>query len=260
MLTALLLSLAMVVLPPPRRRTGQRLRTAWADGLPAVAGSPAAPALVGIVVAGVVSVASTVLVAVLAGGCALLGARAAIGRSAGHREERRLSGLLEALGALVAELRSGRTVEAASAGAARSCPDEGAAEALVRALRAPDLPLPPLTGGAFADAVERIASAVRLSGRTGCSLAAVLAAVEDDVRARLRHARELRTAVAGPRASAALLAGLPLLGLAMGGGIGADPWRVLTTTGTGQVLLVLGVALEVVGLAWTARLVQSAVA
>jgi tight adherence protein B len=63
---------------------------------------------------------------------------------------------------------------------------------------------------------------------------------------------------AGPRASAALLAGLPLLALAMGGGIGARPWTVLTTTPVGQVLLVAGVALEAAGLAWSARLVRRA--
>jgi tight adherence protein B len=56
-----------------------------------------------------------------------------------------------------------------------------------------------------------------------------------------------------------VLAGLPLLGLAMGSGVGADPWQVLTTTGTGQVLLVAGVALELAGLAWTRRLVRRAV-
>ena len=55
-----------------------------------------------------------------------------------------------------------------------------------------------------------------------------------------------------------LLAGLPLLALAMGSGIGADPWAVLTTTATGQVLLLLGVALEAAGLAWSARLVRRA--
>jgi tight adherence protein B len=53
-----------------------------------------------------------------------------------------------------------------------------------------------------------------------------------------------------------LLAGLPLVGLAMGSGIGADPWRVLTTTGSGQVLLVAGAAFELAGLAWSRRLVQ----
>jgi tight adherence protein B len=99
---------------------------------------------------------------------------------------------------------------------------------------------------------------VLLSARTGCSLAAVTAAVEDDLRARHRLRLELRTATAGPRASAMLLAGLPVLGLAMGSGVGADPWRVLTTTGTGQLLLVLGVALELAGLSWTGYLVRRA--
>ena len=97
---------------------------------------------------------------------------------------------------------------------------------------------------------------MRLSGRTGCSLAAVAGAVEDDLRARHRHRLELRAAIAAPRASALLLAGLPLLGLAMGSGVGADPWGVLTRPGTGQVLLVAGVALELAGLAWSGRLVR----
>jgi tight adherence protein B len=99
---------------------------------------------------------------------------------------------------------------------------------------------------------------VVLSTRTGCSLAAVLAALEDDLRARRRAQAELRAAVAGPQASAVLLSCLPALGLAMGSGVGADPWRVLTTTGTGQVLLVLGVALEVSGVVWSGRLVRRA--
>ena len=41
--------------------------------------------------------------------------------------------------------------------------------------------------------------------------------------------------------------------------MGADPWRVLTTTGTGTVLLVLGVGLELTGMAWSAGLVRRAV-
>jgi tight adherence protein B len=111
----------------------------------------------------------------------------------------------------------------------------------------------------LADALQRISAAVRLSTRTGCSLAGVLAAVEDDLRARRRSREELRAATAGPGASAMVLAGLPALGLAMGSGVGADPWRVLTTTGTGQVLLVAGVALELTGLAWSRRLIRRAV-
>jgi tight adherence protein B len=46
--------------------------------------------------------------------------------------------------------------------------------------------------------------------------------------------------------------------LAMGSGVGADPWRVLTTTPAGSVLLVAGVSLELAGLEWSRRLVQRA--
>jgi tight adherence protein B len=106
-----------------------------------------------------------------------------------------------------------------------------------------------------AAALHRISAAVLLSTRTGCSLADVLGAVDDDLRARRSSRRELRAATAAPRASALLLAGLPVLGLAMGAGIGADPWRVLTETGTGQVLLVTGVGFEFAGLVWSRRLV-----
>ena len=99
-------------------------------------------------------------------------------------------------------------------------------------------------------------TAVQLSQRTGCSLAAVAGAVEDDLEARRRRRAGTPRRGRRPKASALLLAGLPVLGLAMGSGVGADPWGVLTTTGAGQVLLVAGVALELAGLAWTGRLVR----
>ena len=127
-----------------------------------------------------------------------------------------------------------------------------------RAIRAPEAGGESGGSGRLGDALARIAAAVRLSGRTGCSLAAVAGAVEDDLRARHRLRQELRTATAAPQASAALLAGLPVLGLVMGHGIGADPWGVLTGTGAGQFLLVAGVVLEGTGLAWSRRLVTRA--
>ena len=83
--------------------------------------------------------------------------------------------------------------------------------------------------------------------------------MEDDLRARRRHQGDLRAAIAAPRASALVLAGLPLLGLLMGSGVGAEPWRVLTQTGTGQLLLVAGFVLELDGLAWSRSLVARAV-
>jgi tight adherence protein B len=215
------------------------------------------PLPVGMVAGLLVLLVSTPLVAALAGGCAGLGFRSwSVARGA-RRVQTELGVLAEALGALGAELRAGRPVDAAVGAAARADPEAALGERLVRAVRDPR----PADVG-LADevpvALARVSAAVLLSRRTGCSLADVVSAVEDDLRARLRQREELRSATAAPRAGALLLAGLPILGLAMGAGVGADPWGVLTTTGPGQVLLVVGVGLEVAGVVWSGRLVRRA--
>jgi tight adherence protein B len=201
---------------------------------------------------------STPVVAVLAAVCGGAAGRAVRQRSRAAAAERRARALVEALGALAAELRAGRPLDEATGTAVDGCPDPATAAALGPVLRLGEPPPGPAADES-AQALVRVAAAVQLSARTGCSLAGVVTAVEDDLRARLHAGQELRSAVAGPRASAAVLAGLPVLGLLMGSGVGADPWRVLTTTGPGTVLLVLGVALELAGTAWSARLVRRAV-
>jgi tight adherence protein B len=212
-----------------------------------------------VVAAGAGLLMSTPVVAALAAVCGGATGRALGRRSLALAADRRCRALVESLGALAAELRAGRPLVEATVAAVDGCPDPELADALGPVLR---LGRPP--PGPVADeptrALARVAAAVRLSTSTGCSLAAVVIAVEDDLRARLHAEQELRSAVAGPRASATVLAGLPVLGLLMGSGVGADPWRVLTTTGTGTVLLVLGVGLELTGLAWSARLARRAVA
>jgi tight adherence protein B len=251
---ALLTAAAALLVWPAPARAGARLSAAPGprrpDLLRRLARSPWAAASV----AGAgAAVLSTALVAVLAAGCAALAARALERRRRSVAVDARLLGLAEALGVLAAELRAGRPLADAAAEATAACPDPGVRRELALALRAPAAGVragPDLLG---------IAAAVELSLRTGCSLAAVAAALEDDLRARHRHWLELRTATSGPRASAVVLAGLPVLGLAMGAGIGAHPWRVLTTTGAGQVLLVAGVLLELAGVAWIGRLTRRAV-
>jgi tight adherence protein B len=262
--TGALVATALAVLLWPDRRAARQLRArtvggsrtrdrppAW-DALPvpgtAAAASAALAALVG-----------TPLVAGLAALLAFVGARSWTARRSARRAEDRLQALSEGLGALGAELRGGRSYDAATEAAVSACADEECGSALARALRAPDAGVAPGQDAEFAAALGRVSAGVLLSARTGCSLAAVTAAVEDDLRVRQRMRLELRTATAGPRASAMLLAGLPALGLAMGSGVGADPWRVLTTTATGQVLLVAGVALELAGVSWSDHLVRRAV-
>jgi len=203
----------------------------------------------------IVGIGSTPVVAALAAGAVLGAGRAWERRRRRALDERRLRGLADALGGFAAELRAGRPVDDAALAACRTCPDDVTATGLARALRAPEA-VPSYGGGAWADALNRVAAGVRLSLRTGCSLAAVACAVEDDLRSRVRQQQDLRTAVAAPQASAALLAALPLLALAMGSGIGADPWHVLTRTPVGNLLLAVGAALEVAGLTWSSRLVR----
>jgi tight adherence protein B len=224
-----------------------------------------APGAAALLAAAGVAVLSTAVVAGLAGIGAGLGVRSVQRRRRAQAGQRQVDALAEALGVLAAELRAGRSVQDAATTAVAGCPDPETAAALGPVLRLGIDPGPagsPSTRQATEETTRvltRVAAAVRLSARTGCSLAAVVTAVEDDLRARARAGTELRAAVAGPRASATVLAGLPVLGLLMGSGVGADPWRVLTTTGTGTVLLLAGVGLEVAGLAWSDRLVRQAV-
>lgn len=259
MSAALLCAAVSLLAWPIRRRVPGApagLPSAWVQRLPRRGRAPAA----GLGAALVGGVVSTPLVAVLVCAAAIAVVRASESRAVRVTEERRLRSLAEALGSLAGDLRAGRPTPEAAAAAVASCGDRVVGDALARALGSADLPVPaPPDGGHWPATVARVAAGMRLSERTGCSMAAVACAVEDDLRARLRLQAELRSVTAAPRASALLLAGLPVLAFAMGSGIGADPWHVLTATPVGQLLLVVGVALEVAGLAWSARLVQRAV-
>lgn len=106
--------------------------------------------------------------------------------------------------------------------------------------------------------LARLAVACDLVSRSGAPLGRLLAGVQADLEADRRMHRALRTVLAGPRSSALLLAGLPLIGLAMGCGMGAHPERVLLHTTAGLVALSAGVLLDLAGLAWTLALSQRA--
>lgn len=261
-MTGALLSAALAALCWPDPRSARRTRMgALGDTRarrPARVGPPV-PGTAAVAAAALAALIAPPLVTGLAAVAAYAGARAWTGQRRARRSDDQLRSVAEALGALGAELRSGRSFDEATTAAVAVCADGAAGSALARALRAPDAGVPEGLEAEVTAALGRVAAGVLISARTGCSLAAVTAAVEDDLRSRHRLRLELRTATAGPRASALLLAGLPVLGLGMGSGVGADPWRVLTATGTGQVLLVVGVALEIGGLAWSERLVRRAV-
>ena len=181
------------------------------------------------------------------------------------------TGLSDALGILVAELRAGAHPGDAIAAAAETQSDGSphAGTDVVRALSAVaaaarlggDVPAVLRSAGPapLRAWLGRLADAWSLADRYGIPLADLLDAVRSDTEHRVRFAAEVQARLAGPRATAAVLAGLPLLGLALGEAVGAAPLRVLCHTMVGQLLLVIGTAVACVGVLWSARLVSGAV-
>lgn len=105
----------------------------------------------------------------------------------------------------------------------------------------------------------RLAAAWALADRHGVTLAELLDAVRADQESRVRLSGQISAQLAGPRSTAAVLAVLPVLGILLGQGIGAGPWRVLTATTPGQLLLVVGTVLTCAGVLWTGRITTGAV-
>ncbi|MDQ1720891.1 MAG: tight adherence protein, partial [Pseudonocardiales bacterium] len=106
--------------------------------------------------------------------------------------------------------------------------------------------------------LARLAVACDVVNRSGAPLGPLLAGVRADLAADQRTHRAVRTVLAGPRSSALLLAGLPLIGLAMGAAMGAQPGRVLLHSTAGLLALAAGVVLDLTGVAWTLALSRRA--
>ncbi len=111
---------------------------------------------------------------------------------------------------------------------------------------------------AGADGLRGLAAAWQVAEATGAGLSSVLDRVAGGLRDQAEAERSVAVALAGATSSARLLAGLPLIGLAMGAGLGASPVSFLIDTGVGRVCLVVGLALEMAGLAWTDHLARAA--
>ena len=87
---------------------------------------------------------------------------------------------------------------------------------------------------------DQLAKAWQVSARHGVAFADVLDATRRDLDQRAAFARQVHARMAGPRASAMVLAGLPVFGVLLGELSGARPLHVLLGTTAGQFLLVLG--------------------
>lgn len=206
---------------------------------------------VGMVAALAIGVAP-LLAAVLVGGTVGIRVRR------GSRDRRRgveCARLLDALEAVIGELRVGAHPSAAAEVAAQESRGEAARVFAVCAARS-------RLGGSGADGLRhtdsivdaelgRIADAWQVAENHGLALAELLSAARTDVSGRIRFRARTTAALAGARATAAVLAGLPLLGIGLGQLMGAAPLHVLLSPGAGTALLPLGAALACIGLLWT---------
>ncbi len=107
-------------------------------------------------------------------------------------------------------------------------------------------------------AIGALAQASRFSQSVGAPLAAVLEVMAESVTQSTRALAVQKQAFTGPRLSAYVLAGLPLLALVGGQLLGAGTLTWLLTSSIGRVALVLGGGSLATGLAASSRLVDRA--
>jgi tight adherence protein B len=220
-------------------------------------------AVAGALLAGLAGALAAAMVTGIATWCA----RVSRGRNAAATAA---TGLSDALGVLVAELRAGAHPADALQAAADShtgAPQVASDVARVLATVAATARLGGDVPAALRNAGpaqlrcwwDRLAGAWSLAEQHGIALADVLDAVRCDTEYRARFAAEVQARLAGPRATAVVLATLPLLGVGLGQAMGAAPLRVLCDTAVGHLLLVVGTALACAGVWWSARLISRAV-
>jgi tight adherence protein B len=112
--------------------------------------------------------------------------------------------------------------------------------------------------GPGVEALTWLAVTAEVIERSGAPAAVVFEGVGEGLLAQIAQADEREVALAGPRTTAAVLAALPLVGVALGAVIGVNTVAVLLGTPLGWSCSAGGGLLWIAGRRWTSRLVDSA--
>ena len=161
---------------------------------------------------------------------------------------------IEAIATFASDLRSGQPMRPALLSAL----DGVAPQAVAAAQWGGDVPAA-LRGDAQTDGFEQwrfLAACWEVSETSGAGLASALDRLSASARAGEEVRVQLKAHLAAPRATAQMLATLPLIGLLLGLALGGDPLAWLLGTPGGLICLVAGVALTALGLWWVHRIAR----
>jgi tight adherence protein B len=253
---ALLLSAALLAFPSSaRRRLASATATRRRFGVGA--GQAGCIAACAVVASAVLLPLTTVLAIVVVAATAGLRYRSRRRMRCATEEARALEAALDVL---VGELRVG----AHPVRAFRVAADEtaGVVAASLRAVAARARLGADVTAGLRAAARsssmpahwDRLAVCWQLAGDHGLAIATLMRAAQRDIAERQRFSARVLSGMAGARATAAILAGLPALGVLLGQLIGARPLSFLLSGHAGGWLLVVGSTLACGGLLWSDRI------
>lgn len=191
-----------------------------------------------------------------------LGFLGAVIRTVAHgRDQRdlvsRRARVVEVGEAMVGELRAGQPPARALERGADVWPDLAPVVAASRLGADVPAALRHVAGRPGAESLADLAAAWQVAERSGARLSVALEQVVASARGRQRAAALVAGELASARATARLVAALPLGTLAMAAGIGGDPWSFLLDSPPGVVVLAVGAGLILAGLAWIDRIASS---
>jgi tight adherence protein B len=107
---------------------------------------------------------------------------------------------------------------------------------------------------------DRLAVCWQLAAQHGLGISVLMRAAQRDIVARQRFSTRVTAKLAGARATATILAALPVLGVLLGQLIDAQPLRFLLGGHAGGWLLVIGTTLACGGLLWSDRITDGVMA
>ncbi len=175
-----------------------------------------------------------------------------------HTRQQHRRAAISLCDSLAAELRGG--LPALSA-VTRSCHDSSDLAPVLSAARlGADIPaaLRTCATAPGADGLRAVAAAWEVAASSGAALAGVLEQLAVSLRSDEDARAEVAATLGPPRATAKMLAGLPLAGIAMGESMGADPVSFLLGTSWGLGCLSAGLVLALLGVWWVELLASSA--